>query len=334
MRKNENVLTQFSCSMYSKGAEPEFRSPRVKLLWDRWRHVWMLAWERQRRLQDKYNYIQELDRVANFSWEDWRKRVRTTRIVIIFQFSISFYSNWQIKFFFIFVRSLQFLKFMNHKKSRLTDLFRKMDKNNDGLIPREDFIQGIMNTSEFSVSTLLQIFNDWKRQNWHVELIQFNFFIEFETSRLEMGAVADLFDQHGEGLIDWKEFIAALRPDWEERRTYNDTDKIHDEVKRLVMLCTCRQKFRVFQVGEGKYRVYRYIWKLIFIFFRLLNVIHIFYCSRFNYFNFDVFLFAVTVRGQSKIAIGTNSTIDRNGTSRWWLGSFGRIFIKKWSLPR
>lgn len=60
----------------SKGAEPEFRSPRVKLLWDRWRHVWMLAWERQRRLQDKYNYIQELDRVANFSWEDWRKRVR------------------------------------------------------------------------------------------------------------------------------------------------------------------------------------------------------------------------------------------------------------------
>lgn len=71
-----------------------------------------------------------------------------------------------------------------------------------------------------------------------------------------MGAVADLFDRHGEGLIDWKEFIAALRPDWEERRTYNDTDKIHDEVKRLVMLCTCRQKFRVFQVGEGKYRVY------------------------------------------------------------------------------
>lgn len=70
-----------------------------------------------------------------------------------------------------------------------------------------------------------------------------------------MGAVADLFDRHGEGLIDWKEFIAALRPDWEERRTYNDTDKIHDEVKRLVMLCTCRQKFRVFQVGEGKYRV-------------------------------------------------------------------------------
>lgn len=79
--------------------------------------------------------------------------------------------------------------------------------------------------------------------------------LEFDTSRLEMGAVADLFDRNGEGLIDWQEFIAALRPDWQDRKPANDADKIHDEVKRLVMLCTCRQKFRVFQVGEGKYRV-------------------------------------------------------------------------------
>lgn len=80
------------------------------------------------------------------------------------------------------------------------------------------------------------------------------FFLEFDTSKLEMETVANLFD-HNNGLIDWKEFIAALRPDWEERRPDTEADKIHDEVKRLVMLCTCRQKFRVFQVGEGKYRV-------------------------------------------------------------------------------
>ncbi|CRK91723.1 CLUMA_CG005357, isoform G [Clunio marinus] len=174
----------------SNAPEPEMRSPRAKLLWDKWRHVWMLTWDRQKRLHDHLMYLQELERVRQFSWDDWRKR---------------------------------FLKFMNHKKSRLTDLFRKMDKNNDGLIPRDIFIDGIINT-------------------------------KFDTSRMEMGAVADLFDRNGEGLIDWQEFIAALRPDWQERKPATDADKIHDEVKRLVMLCTCRQKFRVFQVGEGKYR--------------------------------------------------------------------------------
>ncbi|XP_069355685.1 microtubule-actin cross-linking factor 1 isoform X17 [Maniola hyperantus] len=175
----------------SKGAEPEFRSPRVKQLWDKWRTVWLLAWERQRRLHERLAHLKELQRVSNFSWDDWRKR---------------------------------FLKFMNHKKSRLTDLFRKMDKDNNGFIARNEFIDGIINT-------------------------------KFDTSRLEMGAVADLFDRNGSGLIDWEEFIAALRPDWVERRgPPSDADKIHDEVKRLVMLCTCRQKFRVFQVGEGKYR--------------------------------------------------------------------------------
>ncbi|XP_016984579.2 dystonin isoform X37 [Drosophila rhopaloa] len=174
----------------SSGPELEFRSPRAKLLWTKWRDVWMLSWERQRLLNDHLLYLKDVERARNFSWDDWRKR---------------------------------FLKYMNHKKSRLTDLFRKMDKDNNGMIPRDVFIDGIINT-------------------------------KFDTSGLEMKAVADLFDRNGEGLIDWQEFIAALRPDWQERKPANDSDKIHDEVKRLVMLCTCRQKFRVFQVGEGKYR--------------------------------------------------------------------------------
>ena len=52
----------------------------------------MMAWERDRRLKDKLGYLQELEKVKNFDWEEWRKR---------------------------------FLKFHNNKKSRVTDLMRK-----------------------------------------------------------------------------------------------------------------------------------------------------------------------------------------------------------------
>lgn len=65
-----------------------------------------------------------------------------------------------------------------------------------------------------------------------------------------------MFDH--EGFIDWEEFLTALRPEWHQEPA-KEADAIHDEVRRLVMLCTCRQKFRVFQVGEGKYRVSREI---------------------------------------------------------------------------
>ena len=71
---------------------------------------------------------------------------------------------------------------------------------------------------------------------------------------MEMNAVADMFDRNKDGYIDWKELLAALRPDWEERPTTED-EIIHDEVKRQVQKCTCRNRFKVHQVGEGQYRV-------------------------------------------------------------------------------
>jgi Growth-Arrest-Specific Protein 2 Domain len=77
---------------------------------------------------------------------------------------------------------------------------------------------------------------------------------EAPTKRHEVVSVADMFDANSHGSIDWEEFLVALRPEWQQEPAC-EVDAIHDEVRRLVMLCTCRQKFRVFQVGEGKYRV-------------------------------------------------------------------------------
>jgi len=169
--------------------EGGIKNPRAKALWDKWRHVWMMAWERDRRLKDKLNYLQELEKVKNFDWEAWRKK---------------------------------YLKHHNNKKSRVQDFFRKLDDDGDGYCPRDEFIDGILRD-------------------------------KFPSSKLEMNAVADKFD-HGDGMIDWREFMAALRPDWEDRGPLTDTQRIDDEIKRQVAQCTCRQKFKVFQVGEGKYR--------------------------------------------------------------------------------
>ena len=167
------------------------KNPRAKALWDKWRHVWMMAWERDRRLKDKLSYLNELENVKNFNWEEWRKR---------------------------------FLKFHNNKKSRVTDLMRKLDEDADGFLQRDgEFVEGILKA-------------------------------KFPSSRLEMNAVADMFDD-GDGQVDWRKFMAALRPDWEDRGPLTDMERIDDEISRQVASCTCKQKFKVFQVGEGKYRV-------------------------------------------------------------------------------
>ncbi|XP_043207067.1 microtubule-actin cross-linking factor 1-like isoform X6 [Amphibalanus amphitrite] len=171
-------------------SEPAPKNPQQRQLWDTWRNTWMLAWERQKRLQDKHNYAKELDSLRNFDFDEWRKR---------------------------------FMKYANSKKMRITDLFRRMDVDNDGFVTKEEFSEGIMRT-------------------------------HFPTSMMEMQLVADKVDRNSDGLIDYNEFMAALRPDWEKNRPLTEAEKIDDEVKKACSACNCRQKFKVFQVGEGKYR--------------------------------------------------------------------------------
>lgn len=66
---------------------------------------------------------------------------------------------------------------------------------------------------------------------------------EFPTSKLEMTAVADIFDRDGDGYIDYYEFVAALHPNKDAYRPTTDADKIEDEVReREEELFKCPQE--------------------------------------------------------------------------------------------
>ncbi|KAK1156790.1 microtubule-actin cross-linking factor 1-like, partial [Acipenser oxyrinchus oxyrinchus] len=172
-------------------AQSELKSPRVTQLSARWQQVWLLALDRQRKLNDALDRLEELKEFANFDFDVWRKK----------------YMRW-----------------MNHKKSRVMDFFRRIDRDQDGKITRQEFIDGILAS-------------------------------KFPTSKLEMMAVADIFDGDGDGYIDYYEFVAALHPNKDAYRPTTDADKIEDEVTRQVAQCKCAKRFQVEQIGENKYRV-------------------------------------------------------------------------------
>ncbi|XP_026550970.1 dystonin isoform X4 [Pseudonaja textilis] len=181
-------------SIYPSGAQTqiETKNPRINLLLSKWQQVWLLALERRRKLNDALDRLEELREFANFDFDIWRKK----------------YMRW-----------------MNHKKSRVMDFFRRIDKDQDGKITRQEFIDGILSS-------------------------------KFPTSRLEMSAVADIFDRDGDGYIDYYEFVAALHPNKDAYKPLTDADKIEDEVTRQVAKCKCAKRFQVEQIGENKYRFF------------------------------------------------------------------------------
>ncbi|XP_063169537.1 dystonin [Candoia aspera] len=181
-------------SIYPSGAQTqiETKNPQINLLLSKWQQVWLLALERRRKLNDALDRLEELREFANFDFDIWRKK----------------YMRW-----------------MNHKKSRVMDFFRRIDKDQDGKITRQEFIDGILSS-------------------------------KFPTSRLEMSAVADIFDRDGDGYIDYYEFVAALHPNKDAYKPLTDADKIEDEVTRQVAKCKCAKRFQVEQIGDNKYRFF------------------------------------------------------------------------------
>ncbi|CAJ0567642.1 unnamed protein product, partial [Mesorhabditis spiculigera] len=165
------------------------KNPRASQLSDEWKRVWLDAMGHKNALDEAKEMLEEMKRLEGWEWEDWKER----------------YCDWN-----------------DHAKGRVTDLFRRIDRTATGNVPRQAFIDAIINS-------------------------------RFPTSRLEMEKVADLFDNNG--FINHKDFTNALRFDKTRRvEPRTDGERIAVEIERQVRGCSCCQPYKIERIAEGQYR--------------------------------------------------------------------------------
>ncbi|XP_070185712.1 microtubule-actin cross-linking factor 1, isoforms 6/7-like isoform X4 [Littorina saxatilis] len=167
-------------------------NPRYATLQNKWRTVSRMAIERKKTLQDAYDMLMELENFKNFDFESWRAK---------------------------------YLKWIQAKKFRITDFFRKQDKDGDGFLNQDEFVDGMLQS-------------------------------KFPTTKTELNAVFDIFDREKRGLIDYKDFVDALKPDKfrNSSRAMSDDEVIQDSIELETSSCTCRNQFAGNRIEEGKYR--------------------------------------------------------------------------------
>uniref|UniRef100_A0A668UA29 EF-hand domain-containing protein n=1 Tax=Oreochromis aureus TaxID=47969 RepID=A0A668UA29_OREAU len=144
------------------------QTPQLSQLVSEWQKLWLLAVARQNRLEQHQQMLKEMEEFANFDFNIWRKR----------------YIQW-----------------ISHLKSRILDVFRSIDRDQDGRISQKEFIDYVLAS-------------------------------KFPTSSLEMNAVASIFDMNNDGFIDYYEFVSALHPSRDPYRKTLDADQINEEVRR------------------------------------------------------------------------------------------------------
>uniref|UniRef100_A0AAY4EH52 Microtubule-actin crosslinking factor 1 n=1 Tax=Denticeps clupeoides TaxID=299321 RepID=A0AAY4EH52_9TELE len=166
-------------------------TPQLCKLVSSWQQLWLLAHGRQSRLEEHQQRLRELEEFANFDFNVWRKR----------------YMQW-----------------ISHMKSRILDVFRSIDRDQDGRISQKEFIENVLAS-------------------------------KFPTNSLEMTAVATIFDSNNDGYIDYYEFVSALHPSRDPYRRPLDADQINEEVRRQVSQCNCPKRFQVEQISANRYRV-------------------------------------------------------------------------------
>uniref|UniRef100_A0A8C7T9H8 EF-hand domain-containing protein n=1 Tax=Oncorhynchus mykiss TaxID=8022 RepID=A0A8C7T9H8_ONCMY len=91
------------------------QTPQLSQLVSHWQKLWLLALARQGRLEQHEQRLQEMEEFANFDFNVWRKR----------------YMQW-----------------ISHLKSRILDVFRNIDRDQDGRISKKELIDNVLASSK------------------------------------------------------------------------------------------------------------------------------------------------------------------------------------------
>ncbi|CAL1610620.1 unnamed protein product [Knipowitschia caucasica] len=166
------------------------QNPQLCQLISQWQKLWLLAATRQNHLEQHQQMLKEMEEFVNFDFNIWRK---------------------------------SYIQWISHLKSRILDVFRSIDRDQDGRITRKEFVDYVLAS-------------------------------KFPTNSLEMNAVANIFDVNSDGFIDYYEFVSALHPSRDPYRKTLDADQINEEVSRQVSQCNCPKRFHVEQISANRYR--------------------------------------------------------------------------------
>lgn len=121
-------------------------NPRLNQLCARWQQVWLLALDRQRKLNDALDRLEEVrvcSRSASLVTRLGRVQTDQNQNLLFCGTQLKEFANFDFD-----VWRKKYMRWMNHKKSRVMDFFRRIDKDQDGKITRQEFIDGILASSE------------------------------------------------------------------------------------------------------------------------------------------------------------------------------------------
>ncbi|XP_068616612.1 microtubule-actin cross-linking factor 1, isoforms 6/7 [Brachionichthys hirsutus] len=187
-KRRSALKLQLAAPLPLEGLDPH--TPELIQMVSQWQKLWLLAMARQKQLEQHHQALREMEEFANFDFTIWRKR----------------YMQW-----------------ISHLKSRILDVFRCIDRDQDGRISQKELIDYVLAS-------------------------------KFPTNSLEMNAVANIFDMNSDGFIDYYEFVSALHPSRDPYRKALDADQINEEVSRQVSQCNCPKRFQVEQISANRYR--------------------------------------------------------------------------------